>query len=83
MGVRANQRESSIIRKMTVTAFILLLITWIIVAMFTRDKTNRSNNKWQREEKRKRLEEEYARNLETWNECKEDFKRRMRKFLGQ
>ena len=68
---------------MTVTAFILLLITWIIVAMFTRDKTNRSNNKWQREEKRKRLEEEYAGNLETWNECKEDFKRRMRKFLGQ
>lgn len=83
MGVRANQRESSIIRKMTVTAFVLLLITWIIVAMFTRDKTNRSNNKWQREEKRKWLEEEYARNLETWNECKEDFKRRMRKFLGQ
>ena len=83
MGVRANQRESSIIRKMTVTAFILLLITWIIVAMFTRDKTNRSNNKWQREEKRKRLEEEYARNLEAWNECKEDFKRRMRKLLGR
>lgn len=68
---------------MTLTGFVLLLITWIIVAMFTRDKTNRSNNKWQREEKRKRLEEEYARNLETWNECKEDFKRRMRKFLGQ
>lgn len=83
MGVRANQRESSIIRKMTVSAFILLLITWIIVAMFTRDKTNRSNNKWQREEKRKRLEEEYARNLEAWNECKEDFKRRMRKLLGR
>lgn len=68
---------------MTVTGFVLLLITWIIVAVFTRDKTNRTNNEWQREEKRKRLEEEYSRNLETWNECKEDFKRRMRKFLGQ
>lgn len=51
--------------------------------MFTRDKTNRSNNKWRREEKRKRLEEEYARNLKAWNECKQDFKRRMRKLLGR
>ena len=68
---------------MTVTAFILLLITWIIVAMFTRDKTNRSNNKWQREVKRKRLEEEYAENLKVWNECKQDFKRRIRKLLGR
>ena len=68
---------------MTVTGFILLLITWIIVAVLTRNKTNRTNNKWRREEKRKRLEEEYAKNLKAWNECKQDFKRRMRKLLGQ
>lgn len=83
MGVRANQRESSIIRKMTVTGFVLLLITWIFVAVFTRDKANRTNNEWQREVKRKRLEEEYAENLKVWNECKQDFKRRMRKLLGR
>ena len=70
-------------KKMTVTGFVLLLITWIIVAVFTRDKTNRANNKWQREEKRKRLEEEYAKNLKAWKECKRDFKRRMRKLLGR
>lgn len=83
MGVRANQRESSIIRKMTVTGFVLLLITWIFVAVFTRDKTNSMNNEWQREVKRKRLEEEYAENLKVWNECKQDFKRRIRKLLGR
>ena len=83
MGVRANQRESSIIRKMTVTGFVLLLITWIFVAVFTRDKTNSTNYEWQREVKRKRLEEEYAENLKVWNECKQDFKRRIRKLLGR
>lgn len=68
---------------MTVTGFVLLLITWIFVAVFTRDKTNSMNNEWQREVKRKRLEEEYAENLKVWNECKQDFKRRIRKLLGR
>lgn len=68
---------------MTVTGFVLLLITWIFVAVFTRDKTNSTNYEWQREVKRKRLEEEYAENLKVWNECKQDFKRRIRKLLGR
>ncbi len=40
-----------------------------------------SQNQWQREEKIKRLEEEYAQNLKVWQERKEDMKRRLKGFL--
>lgn len=42
-----------------------------------------SQNQWQREEKIKRLEEEYAQNLKVWQECKEDMKRRLKGFFGR
>lgn len=71
---------------MNIQGFIILIIVWVLVALATAmGKSGRqtSDGKWRREEKRKRLEEEYAENLKAWNECKQDFKRRMRKLLGR
>ena len=71
---------------MNIQGFIILIIVWVLVALATAmGKSGRqpSDAKWRREEKRRRLEEEYAENLKVWNECKQDFKRRMRKLLGR
>lgn len=43
---------------MTTLGFFLLIITWIIVGLATKDRKQTPNNEWQREDKRKRLEEE-------------------------
>ncbi|WP_311440684.1 hypothetical protein [Hoylesella buccalis] len=51
--------------------------------MATKDRKHTSQNQWQREDKRKRLEEEYAQNLKVWQECKEDMKRRLKGFFGR
>lgn len=71
---------------MNIQGFIILIIVWVLVALATamgKSWRQTSDAKWRREEKRKRLEEEYAENLKVWNECKQDFKRRMRKLLGR
>ncbi|MDD7513450.1 MAG: hypothetical protein PUK14_06160 [Clostridiales bacterium] len=68
---------------MTTLGFVLLIITWIIVGLATKGRKHTSQNQWQREDKRKRLEEEYAQNLKVWRECKEDMKRRLKDFLGR
>ena len=78
-----HQLKTSI---MNIQGFIILIIVWVLVALATAmGKSGRqtSDAKWRCEEKRKRLEEEYAENLKVWNECKQDFKRRMRKLLGR
>ena len=78
-----HQLKTSI---MNIQGFIILTIVWALVALATAmGKSGRqaSDAKWRREEKRARLEEEYAKNLKAWNECKRDFKRRMRKLLGR
>lgn len=67
---------------MTTLGFVLLIITWIIVGLATRARKHTPQDKWQREDKRKRLEEEYAQNLKVWQECKEDMKRRLKGFFG-
>lgn len=67
---------------MTTLGFVLLIITWIIVGLATRARKHKPKNEWQREDKRKRLEEEYAQNLKVWQECKEDMKRRFKSFFG-
>lgn len=71
---------------MNIQGFIILTIVWALVALATTmgmSGRRTSDEKWRREEKRERLEEEYAKNLRAWNECKRDFKRRMRKLLGR
>ena len=68
---------------MTTLGFVLLIITWIIVGLATKGRKQTSQNQWQREEKIKRLEEEYAQNLKVWQECKEDMKRRLKGFFGR
>ena len=68
---------------MTTLGFVLLIITWVIVGLATQGRKHTSQNQWQREEKRKRLEEEYAQNLKVWQECKEDMKRRLKGFFGR
>ena len=45
---------------MTTLGFVLLIITWIIVGLATKGRKYTPKNEWQREDKRKRLEEEYA-----------------------
>ena len=55
---------------MTTLGFVLLIITWIIVGLATKGRKHTSQDKWQREDKRKRLEEEYAQNLKVWQDCK-------------
>lgn len=67
---------------MTTLGFVLLIITWIIVGLATKSRKHMPNNEWQREDKRKRLEEEYAQNLKVWQECKEEMKRRLKSFFG-
>ena len=67
---------------MTTLGFVLLIITWIIVGLATKGRKHTSQNKWQREDKIKRLEEEYAQNLKVWQECKADMKRRLKSFFG-
>lgn len=67
---------------MTTLGFVLLIITWIIVGLTTKGRKHTSQNKWQREDKMKRLEEEYAQNLKVWQDCKEDMKRRLKSFFG-
>ena len=68
---------------MTTLGFVLLIITWIIVGLATKGRKHMPNNEWQREDKRKRIEEEYAQNLKVWRECKEDTKRRLKNFFGR
>ena len=68
---------------MTTLGFILLIITWIIVGLATKGRKHKPKNEWQREDKRKRLEEEYAQNLKVWQGCKEDMKRRLKGFFGR
>lgn len=68
---------------MTTLGFVLLIITWIIVGLATKGRKHTPQDKWQREDKRKRLEEEYTQNLEVWQECKEDMKRRLKGFFGR
>lgn len=67
---------------MTALGFILLIITWSIVGLAMKGRKHTPQDKWQRENKRKRLEEEYAQNLKVWQECKEDMKRRFKSFFG-
>ena len=67
---------------MTTLGFVLLIITWIIVGLATKGRKYTPKNEWQWEDKRKRLEEEYAQNLKVWQECKEDMKRRLKSFFG-
>lgn len=68
---------------MTTLGFVLLIITWVIVGLATKDRQHTPQDKWQREDKRKRLEEEYAQNLKVWQECKEDMKRKLKNFFGR
>lgn len=68
---------------MTTLGFFLLIITWIIVGLATKGRKYTPKNEWQREDKRKCLEEEYAQNLKVWRECKEDMKRRLKNFFGR
>lgn len=68
---------------MTTLGFVLLIITWVIVGLVTKSRKHTPQDKWQREDKRKRLEEEYALNLKVWQECKEDMKRRLKNFFGR
>lgn len=68
---------------MTTLGFVLLIITWVIVGMATKGRKHTPQNKWLREDKRKRMEEEYEQNLKVWQECKEDMKRRLKGFFGR
>ena len=68
---------------MTTRGFVLLIITLVIVGLATKDRKHTPQNQWQQENKRKRLEEEYAQNLKVWQECKEDMKRRLKGFFGR
>ncbi len=68
---------------MTILGFVLLIITWIIVGLATKGRKHTLQNECQREDKRKRLEEEYAQNLKVWQECKEDMKRKLKNFFGR
>ena len=68
---------------MTTLGFVLLIITRVIVGLATKGRKHTPQNQWQQEDKRKRLEEEYAQNLKVWQECKEDMKRRLKGFFGR
>ena len=68
---------------MTTLGFVLLIITWVIVGLATKGRKHTPQNQWQQEDKRKRLEEEYAQNLKVCQECKEDMKRRLKVFFGR
>ena len=68
---------------MTTLGFVLLIITWIIVGVATKGRKHKPKNEWQREDKRKRLEEEYAQNLKVWQGGKEDMMRRLKGLFGR